>query len=360
MIADIACGGTGGHMFPGLAVAEVLLERNHTVRLWLTGRDLEKDALVDWSGEIVTIPSAGIKSKRPGDLIHFALAMYRARKSSIKYLRNTRGDVMLGMGSYACAGPVMGALKCGQPVVMHEANVLPGKAVQQLSRYAQMTAISFDESRYYLKKRKLTVTGMPLRSELTRMKPSGNKSYQHPVILVMGGSKGANVINQVCARVFTGSDLPSVDLDIIHVTGRDDYEQIKTMYAHAGTRAEVIPFTPHMGELYKRADAAICRSGASTCAELSLFGLPALFVPYPYATGDHQMLNAQAISRKGAADVIRQENFDEKWLTMYLKETLLTASKLESMSSNMRKHAEVNSAERLADVLEAQAASSGR
>lgn len=351
----IACGGTGGHIFPGLATGRELLERGHDVTLWMAGKDIESDAVKDWPGKIVTIPSEGFQF---GVSMRSVLTLYRLYKASrlaLAPMRKARPDVVLAMGSYASFGPVKAARKLNIPYVLHEANLLPGRAVSLLARNAHTVAVSFEKSRYYLKHGNIETTGMPLRKELQRAstQPRRVRSSGDPLrILVMGGSRGALALNEVVPKAIAAAAEKGVAIEVEHIAGLQKSEKVEAIYKEAGIKANVHHFVQEMESIYLNADLAICRSGAATCAELAVFGLPALLIPYPFAVRDHQMGNARAMQDSGAVDVVAQEDLTATWLRDYLISVSEKPERLERMTAAMRKRAQINASGRLADLLE--------
>jgi UDP-N-acetylglucosamine--N-acetylmuramyl-(pentapeptide) pyrophosphoryl-undecaprenol N-acetylglucosamine transferase len=351
----IACGGTGGHIFPGLATGQELLERGHDVTLWMAGKDIEGDAVKGWTGRIITIPSEGFQFGVSLRSVLTLFRLYKAYRLALPPMRETRPDVLLAMGSYASFGPVRAARKLRIPYVLHEANLLPGRAVSLLSRKAHTVAVSFEKSRFYLKHGNIEATGMPLRKELQRasLLPRCERSEGAPLrILVMGGSRGAQVLNQVVPSAISAAAAKEIKIEVEHIAGLQDIEEVQSIYAAAGVKANVHHFVQHMENIYLNVDLAICRSGAATCAELAVFGVPALFIPYPFAARNHQMGNARALQDAGAADVVAQDDLTDSWLRDYLVSVSEKPERLDRMVSAMKKRAQINASGRLADLLE--------
>jgi UDP-N-acetylglucosamine--N-acetylmuramyl-(pentapeptide) pyrophosphoryl-undecaprenol N-acetylglucosamine transferase len=344
----IACGGTGGHIFPGLATARVLRDRGHHVTLWLAGKGGEDTAVQGWEGTIVTIPSEGFQFgafRSVLTALRIAAAVIRCWTIMIRH----RPDVVLAMGSYASIGPCLAARLHGIPYILHEANAIPGRAVKLLAKKARAIAICFEETRYYLKGMNAVSAGMPLRSDLrpSDLRPSTPGFH----LLVMGGSLGAHAINEMVSEAVCALKNPAVS--VTHLTGPADEEAVAERYRAAGIHAEVHAFTHNMVSLYEKATLAICRSGASTCAELGVFALPALLIPFPHAAGDHQTANARALEKFGAADVIQQSDMTIEWLTGYLAEQIKDPSRLEKMSArSAARNVPLNAAAILAGVVE--------
>ncbi|MEM7393664.1 MAG: UDP-N-acetylglucosamine--N-acetylmuramyl-(pentapeptide) pyrophosphoryl-undecaprenol N-acetylglucosamine transferase, partial [Verrucomicrobiota bacterium] len=264
-----------------------------------------------------------------------------------------RPDVLLGMGSYACAGPVMAALRLKVPVVLHEANVLPGKAISFFSRRAARVAGSFEETRFYMKRKDIVVTGMPLRSALEADPNAERSSEDRPfTILVMGGSRGAKRINEVCTEAIPSLVKRGLELSVVHLAGQADADAVGEAYAEADVSHTVHAFVHDMADIYRSADLAICRSGASTCAEISVFGVPALLVPYPYAARDHQMANARAMEKVGASDVVAEAELSTHWLEEYIEGCIRNPERLTRLSEAARGRTVGKASEALADLVE--------
>ncbi len=332
MKVAVACGGTGGHVFPGLATARELLSHGHEVTLWLTGRDTEQSARKDWDGPVVEVPARGFPAGFSAEAFRRAWILARAVARSRAEMRKDRPDVLLAMGSYASVGPCGAARLLGVPIVLHEANVIPGRAVRLFARTAAAVAAGFEETRYHLRQAKLSVVGIPLRDELTeaaRGLPPRESAVHAPFrLLIVGGSMGAHRLNEVATEALSRLKNSGLEFAVVHLTGRDDEPSVRAAYQAAGVEAEVIAFTKYMAPLYHAADLAICRAGASTCAELAYFGVPALFVPYPRAAMDHQTANARALEKRGTADVVDESALTPEWLEAYLAQTMRKPERL--------------------------------
>jgi UDP-N-acetylglucosamine--N-acetylmuramyl-(pentapeptide) pyrophosphoryl-undecaprenol N-acetylglucosamine transferase len=321
----------------------------------MAGKDVEGDAVKAWPGSIITIPSEGFQF---GMSLRSLLTIVRLRKAyrmALPLMKKERPDVLLAMGSYASYGPVKAAEKLKVPYVLHEANLLPGRAVSLLSRKAHAVAVSFEKSSFYIKHRNISTTGMPLRKALETAGdlPGRERNEGEPLrILVMGGSLGAQVLNEVVPNALAAAAGKGVALEVEHIAGHRDEAAIQAVYDTAGVKSSVHQFVQDMAEIYRNVDLAICRSGAATCAELAVFGVPALLVPYPYAARNHQMGNARALQDSGAVDVVAQEDLSATWLRDYLINVAGKPTRLERMSSAMKKRAQLNAAGRLADLLE--------
>lgn len=360
----VACGGTGGHLYPGMATAEALRARGHRVTLWLTGRSTERAAHEAWGGAIVEIAAQGFPE---GDRMGWLPRAGRMAKTAWRCraaMRADRPDVLLAMGSYASAGPCFAAWSLRVPFVLHEANVIPGRAVRLFSHGAAAVAAGFEECRFYLRQARVEAIGIPLRGELAeeaRMArlarekaPAASPSGPFR-LLVAGGSLGAHHLNEVAAaaavRLAAREDWRG-RLRVTHLTGSADEAAIRAVYEAGGVEADVRAFGHDMGRLYAAADFAICRAGGSTCAELSAFGVPALLVPYPHAANDHQTANARALAKRGAVDLAADRDLAAEWLEDYLATVGRDAARRARMREAACLHGIADGTGPLADLLE--------
>jgi len=347
----VACGGTGGHIYPGLATARALRDRGHHVTLWLSGKHVESTVLQGWKGPVITIPSEGFQFGAMRSVLTAFRIVLAVIRCWIAMLRH-RPDAVLAMGSYSSIGPCLAARLRSIPVVLHEANSIPGKAVKLLAGKAACIAICFEETRYHLKGMNLVSTGMPLRPELKSSEFRVQSSEFQ--LLVMGGSGGAHAINEMVSEAICllKSQVSNFKFQVSHLTGEADAARVTERYRNAGVNASVHAYTQDMASLYETADLVICRAGASTCAELGVFGLPALLIPYPHAASDHQTANARALEKLGAADVVQQADINVEWLADYIRTQIDDASRLEKMRAHALRKDVLNAAEKLAETVE--------
>ena len=350
----VACGGTGGHIFPGLATARALQQRGHDVSLWLAGKQVESSAVKDWHGPVVTAQAEGFENGLSWKSLGTLWKLWRAIQACTRVMRQDPPDVLLAMGSYACVGPLGAAVRCRVPYVVHEANVVPGRAIQLFARGAAAVGGCFEETGYHLKRRDVVLTGIPLRAELEQ---AAGQPYDRPAgapftLLIMGGSGGARTLNEVAPLALAKAVRRNPPMRIIHLTGRAGEASVMETYARLGLTAEVLGFTHDMVQLYRQASLAICRSGAATCAELGAFGVPALLVPYPFAVRNHQMANARAMEKVGAADVVADADLTAAWLAEYLGERMAHPERLRAMGEAARQHGRAQGTAALADLVE--------
>ncbi len=351
----VSCGGTGGHMFPGLATAQTLLSRRHAVTLLIGGKRIEASTRQAWTGPVVVVPAEGL-SAHPLRLPRSLVVLARVYRQCLREFQQHRPDVLLAMGSYSSVGPVLAARRLRIPVVLHEANVIPGRAIGWLSRLATVIAISFDETRRYLRHPRLELTGIPLRRELAA---AAQATEEPPVftVLVMGGSQGAQRLNQVVPAALARLPGTSRPVRVIHLAGERDRAAVAAIYAGHHIDGGVHGFLADMASAYRESTVAVCRSGAASCAELALFGIPAILVPYPQAARDHQRANALALQSTQAAILLDQVDLTPE----SLGDALLSLAADPALRAAMRQAAHARAlpqADRnLADLVERAAAS---
>lgn len=346
MLFVVACGGTGGHVFPGLAVARELKCRGREVDVWFSGRDIESSALGMWDGKVF---STGARPLSVRTLPQAIRSLVRCHKE----LARKRPSVLLAMGSYASLPPVVAAKLHRVPFVLHEANAVPGKAVDLLSRYAALTATSFAETAKWLPGRTVSLTGLPVRAELAGQTRFDDVPAGVFTVLVTGGSQGAHRLNQLVSQAMCLLKQAGVhDLFVIHQTGVADESHVRETYAAAGVNATVCPFLTEMGRAYATADLVIGRAGASTCFELCLVGRPALLIPLPTAVRNHQHANATALVRRGGADEGIQRELTARSIMRYVLNKKKNPLALARMRESLLALAVPDAASRLADELE--------
>ena len=352
----VACGGTGGHAFPGLAVAEELASRGHDVTVWDSGRDIESSVMKRWKGATF---STGARQLSARNAISIIRSILRCRRE----MKRARPDALIAMGSYSSFPPVMAARSCGVKIYLHEANTVPGKAVDFLSRFATVVATSFEITSKYMKGTKTVLTGLPVRSDIA----SGTRFPFVPkdafVVFTTGGSQGAHAVNMLMsealvqfkkaldARRETGA-APGRQLYVIHQTGINDEGLVMAAYAAAGIPSRVHAFESEMANAFATADLVVARAGASTCFELATCGKPALLIPLPTAMRDHQHHNAEAFAAKGAADEGIQDKLTPETVCRYILDRYDHPEKLFRMSERMQSMALPDSAARVADLVE--------
>lgn len=338
-------------MFPGLVVAQELRRRGHSVDVWFSGRDIEASTLSCWDGVVF---STGARPLSIRTIPQVCRSFFRCMAA----LKRNRPDAMLAMGSYASLPPVVAAKVHGVPVVLHEANAVPGKAVEFLSRLAVLTATSFDETAKWLPGRTMKKTGLPVRNDLAGQPRFEDAPEGLFTILITGGSQGARRVNELASQAMCLLKQAGVDdFFVIHQTGVADLARVQKAYEAAAVPARVSAFIKDMGRAYASADLVICRAGASTCFELCLLGKPALLIPLPTAVRNHQHLNAEALVRGGGADEGVQSELTARSIMRYVLNKKSDPLALKRMQQALKVMAVTDAAERVAIEMEAMAAS---
>jgi UDP-N-acetylglucosamine--N-acetylmuramyl-(pentapeptide) pyrophosphoryl-undecaprenol N-acetylglucosamine transferase len=326
----IACGGTGGHLFPGLAVAKELHKRGCRVTLMVSPKDVDQQAVASISGmDIVTLPAVALNQ---GGWLTFLSGFYKSYQMSRRLFARQRPDVVLAMGGFVSAPPVMAGKRCGAKTFIHESNSIPGRANRWLARWVDGAFVYFSSAQNRLRAKHTEVSGMPVRPEFVQPLTAAQARTalglhpNAPVLLVMGGSQGASKVNDLALGAIPLLRQAVPDLQFMHLTGARDLEKVRSGYQTRGVPASVHPFFDEMGVALAAADVALSRAGASSLAELAARRVPAVLIPYPTAADNHQHFNALAFVQSGAARMLEQETATPQTLTRELLD-LLDASK---------------------------------
>ena len=327
-----AGGGTGGHLFPGIAIAEAFIKRNPENRVIFisTGKPFELSVLEGKKFQLKTITAEGIKGRGIVNQIISVAKIPKGLFESMLILKDFRPHLVIGVGSYSAGPVVLGAWLMGIKIVLHEQNILPGITNRILSYLADRIYVSFKDTQGNFDPKKVCFTGNPVRNEvlcfaMEESEISGSVQGKLFTILIIGGSQGAHSINM--AVVDALKFLKEKDsFFFIHQTGAADEEEVKNAYREHGIAGTVKSFFNDMGRQYRNADLVICRAGATTVAELMAIGKGALLIPYPFAADDHQVLNAKTLSDAGAAEIILQKELSGR----------LLARKIEHYASNYK------------------------
>ncbi len=344
-----AGGGTGGHLFPGIAMAEAFVARNPLNRILFisTGRALEKKALSSAGFELRCIAAEGIKGRRIWNKAMALIKIPWGVCQSVRMLKDFGVDLVIGLGSYSAGPVVMAAKIVGCPIVLHEQNILPGITNRYLARWADQIHVSFAKTRGFVSPEKIRVTGNPLRADIQRLAskfPGATDSQQAFTVLVIGGSQGAHAINMAVIEALAHLEAET-DLAFIHQTGEQDWQTVNTAYKAHGLRATVQPFFNDMAFQYQKADLIICRAGATTVAEITAIGKAALFIPFPFAADNHQELNAKTLLDFDAAEMMRQADLDGAGLAQKIMYYASNLQALNQLALNAKKLGRPDAAE---------------
>ncbi|MBK5277192.1 MAG: undecaprenyldiphospho-muramoylpentapeptide beta-N-acetylglucosaminyltransferase [Desulfuromonadales bacterium] len=326
----IAGGGTGGHLFPGIAVAEEFLARNPANQVLFVGteRGIEARAVPSAGHRLELISAAGIRGKGIFSQIKGAAMMLYGYAQSRKILKSFRPDMVLGVGGYASLPMVLAARGMQIPRFIHEQNAIPGMTNKLLARFADQVFITLEESGKFFPLEKTLLTGNPLRSQIVEMaetirheqRTTDNEQRFH--IFVFGGSQGAHAINMAMIAALPHLADLSDRLEICHQTGEKDCSHIRDAYRESGLPAAVQPFISNMAAEYHTADLIICRAGATTIAEVTSCGKACLFIPFPHAADDHQRRNAEALLKKQACFMLLEHELTGERLAAMIRELM--------------------------------------
>src|SRR6184192_331962 len=356
MNAIIACGGTGGHLFPGIAVAEVLRDRGHEVMLLVSEKDIDALALSGReSFRVEKLPTVGLPSPFSPAFFGFLGRFYESLSLCRSIYRTFKPQVVLGMGGFTSTAPVLAGRMRGIPTFIHESNAVPGKANRLTARIVRTVMLGFKECAPFFPKTNTEITGTPVRTELVRLNRKAAReklglSADITTLLVMGGSQGASGINQALIK-----SLPLLDgtrLQVIHLTGTRDERLVADNYRRAKLPAFVAAFHHRMEELYSAADFAVARSGAASLAELAAFALPAILIPFPYAADDHQARNAEVFVKADAAILVKESEILDDVLSQKIRPFIEDQGRLERMSQNAAKLSTRNAATAVVETME--------
>jgi UDP-N-acetylglucosamine--N-acetylmuramyl-(pentapeptide) pyrophosphoryl-undecaprenol N-acetylglucosamine transferase len=354
MRAILAGGGTGGHVIPALAIANQLKKSYGAEVLFIgTARGIE-NRLVPAAGYPLQLVRVGaLKNVSLVTRLKTAFDLPRAVWDAARMLNQFAPDVVIGVGGYASGPAMLAALVKHIPTLAFEPNVVPGFANRMVARFVSAAAVHFQETAKYF--RHAEVTGVPVRQAFFEIAVLGTnqKRDEVPTLLVFGGSQGAHAINEAMIRCLPVLRQEAPGIHIIHQTGERDYNDALAAYRglqdSAGAPAasftfEVFKFIEDMPAAFARADLVVCRSGASTVAEIAAAGKPAVFVPFPRAADDHQRVNAEALARAGAAVVVEESRLEGVWLAETIAALLQDAPRLQKMSAAARSLAHPNAA----------------
>jgi UDP-N-acetylglucosamine--N-acetylmuramyl-(pentapeptide) pyrophosphoryl-undecaprenol N-acetylglucosamine transferase len=348
MRAILAGGGTGGHVIPALAIANELKKSYAAEVLFIgTARGIE-NRLVPAAGYPLQLVRVGaLKNVSLMTRAKTVFDLPRAVWDAGRMLNEFAPDVVIGVGGYVSGPAMLAAVMKHIPTLAFEPNVVPGFANRVVARFVSGAAVHFEETAKYF--RHAEVTGVPVRQAFFDI--AGLKNRTHggaPTLLVFGGSQGAHAINEAMIRCLPELQRQAPGIHIIHQTGERDYNDALAAYRGLGESAEVFKFIEDMPAAFARADLVVCRSGASTVAEITAAGKPAIFVPFPRAADDHQRVNAEALAREGAAVVVEELKLEGVWLAETIAALLGDPRRLQMMSEAARGLAHPNAARDIA------------
>ena len=356
MNAVIACGGTGGHLFPGIAVAEVLRERGHEVLLFVSEKEIDSLALSTRSQfRFEKLPTVGLPSICSPKIFGFGRRFIESLSRCRSIYNKFKPQIVLGMGGFTSTAPILAGRMRGISTLLHESNAIPGKANRLAAKMVRAVLLGFKEAAQFFPKARTEITGTPIRNELKRVDRQSARQklgLQADVttMLVMGGSQGASGINQAIIK-----SLPlfrDAALQVIHLSGARDERFVAENYRREGIPAFAAAFHHHMEEVYSAADFAVARSGAASLAELASFELPTILIPFPYAADDHQTRNAEIFARAGAAFVLKESELTPELLSQKIRDMIAHPEQLGKMAERSSQLAPRDAANRIAAAME--------
>jgi len=357
MKVAIACGGTGGHLFPGLAVAEVLKNRGHEVLLLISEKQIDTIAVGNRKEfRIQKIPAVGLTKLVSMQFFSFLMKFMSGLAACLRTYRLFKPEAVLGMGGFTSTGPILAGRITGLPTFIHESNAIPGKANRLNALLSEKVLLGFEECARYFPNKIVEVTGTPirdsLRSPVDRSQALKNLRLKSGLrtVLVMGGSQGAHGINEAVVAVLR--QFVEKEVQFIHLTGKEDANYVYECYRREGIPAFVSAFYDRMEEAYTVADLAVARSGAASLTELSYFGLPTILIPYPLAAENHQFLNAQIFARHDVAEVLEESRVNGDTLGSLIDKFLNNGAMVRRANGQPRALEPETAANRIVEIIE--------
>lgn len=347
----IAAGGTGGHIYPGIAVAKEVLKRDAASEILFVGtsRGLENKIVPENDFKLSLINSAGLKNVGLAGKLKGLFILPKSFLEARSIIRNFKPDVVVGAGGYVSGPVLLMASLLRVPTLVMDSNALPGFTNRRLAPFVTKAALTFEDALPYFGKKGI-VTGNPVRKEFFEIasKERGGKTN----LLIFGGSQGARAISN--AMVEALPDLPHGKINVVHQTGENDFENIRELYNRAGwgDAATVKPYIANMVDEFAKSDLIICRAGATSCAEIAAAGRAALLIPLPTAADDHQRKNAEALEKSGAAQMILQKDLSGKILAETISNLINSPEKITAMETAAKRLAKADAAEVTVDLIE--------
>lgn len=346
----IAGGGTGGHLFPGMAVAEAFVERDmgNEVLFIGTERGIEARVLAGGRFPLKKIHAMPIQGRSVTGKLKALWMLPKAISEASAILKEYQPHLVLGVGGYASGPTVLAGFFLKVKRAIHEQNVIPGMTNRILKRVSHRIFVSFEETKRYFPGRKTILTGNPIRKEIARCLSSPRREDRF-TILVFGGSAGAHRINLAMMEALTSLQGLKSSLRMIHQTGKEDFDFVSKGYREYEFETQVLPFIDEMASCYQKADLVICRSGASTVAELAACGKASILIPYPFAAHHHQEMNARRLVDRGAARMILDEDLSGSSLSETILDLFQHPEKRKRMEEAIQKMARPRAAEEIVD-----------
>ena len=353
----IAGGGTGGHLFPALAVGEVLLERGHEVLIFISEKEVDALAIQGRTEfRFEKLPSVGMPRLFSPAMLTFFQRFNASLAPCRRIFAEFKPDAVLGMGGFTSTPPILAGKLRRIPTFVHESNAIPGKANRLNARLVDLVLLGFEECKRHFPKARCEVTGTPIRRSLARRVPRDQAlagfglAPERKTLLVMGGSQGAHGINEAMRTAASGGKLAGIQ--IIHLAGQADTAQIEKAYQEQGIAAHVAAFCHQMENAYSAADIVVARSGAASLAEISHFSLPSILIPLPSAAENHQQLNAEIFAQAGASTLLKESDATGETLALAIRKLAEDPEWLKNMAAHSGSLAPKDAAVCVADTIE--------
>lgn len=354
----VSGGGTGGHIYPALALIREIQKKHQDIEVLYIGtkEGLESKLVTREGIPFTSIHITGFKRKLSFDNVKTIGRFLKGVSKCKKILKDFKADIVIGTGGYVCGPVVYAAAKLKIPTIIHEQNSIPGLTNKFLSRYVNKVAISFPEAKSFFPEKKVVLTGNPRASEVVgkdglKGRASVDLSEKKPVVLIFGGSRGAKPINDAVVQALPNfRDKP---YQLLYVTGEVHYDQVKREVEEIGSPDNVIikPFIYNMPDVLAGVDLTVSRAGATTLAELTSLGIPSILIPSPYVTNNHQEKNARSLSDRDAAVLLLEKDLSAEKLVAEIDRILLDEVRLNKMKKAAKNMGIPDAAERLYDVM---------
>ena len=329
----LAAGGTGGHLFPGIAVAEAAQREAGAEVLFVgTASGMEKDVVPRLGFALRLIPAEQLRGRSWWGRLHALWAALRGLRAAWQVVREFTPDLIFSIGGYASGPTVLAGWVRRVPCVLLEPNTIPGLTNRLLGRLATRICVGFPGTTRFFPAHKVICTGNPLRWSAGGPQARPPAQSAAFTVLIFGGSAGAHRLNQTLPKALALLGADREKLRVIHQTGQADHAEVSATYTKLGVHAEVVPFIDTMQEAYAAADLVVCRAGAITVAELTALGKPAILIPYPYAADDHQRANAEVLVQARAARLVLDTEFTPERMSQEIRALMTNRPRLEAMA----------------------------
>jgi len=347
----IAGGGTGGHLFPGIAIAEEFLRRDDQTRIIFIGtkKGIESKLLGQFGYELREIDIEGVKGRGIKALVKGAYQIPKSTWQSRSILKQFSPHIVVGVGGYASGPAVLAAHFMRIPTAIAEQNAIPGITNRILGNFADKIFVTYAQTRTYFPQEKVILSGNPVRAAFVAERSKEKEKKYYRQLLIFGGSQGAEAINKSVIDMLPQLQGMKNKVHVLHQTGSRQLEEVKKAYEQSGIQAKVTPFIVDMAGAYADADLIICRAGATSLAEITAAGRAAILIPYPWAANDHQFKNAQALATEGAALMIPERELSSGKLFSAIDNLLRDEQTLRQMEENSLRMSKIDAAATIVD-----------